>query len=63
MWLMSTPVPLALTTLRPAWRRLLPVLLIVAVAWFGVHWLFARRGSPASDRGTSPGITNDDFCR
>ena len=32
--------------LRPAWRRLLPVLVLVAAAWFSVQWLTAEDHAP-----------------
>jgi cytochrome c biogenesis protein CcmG, thiol:disulfide interchange protein DsbE len=53
---MSTPVSLTPTTLRPAWRRLLPVLLVVGVAWFGVHWLLRAQDRPRVIDGPAPAL-------
>ncbi len=44
-------------TPRPAWRRCLPVLAIVVVAWFGVGWLTSaedRYSSPQRSDGVAP---------
>lgn len=41
-------------TLRPAWRRLLPVLALVAAAWFGVHLLTRAEDRPALVHGEAP---------
>jgi cytochrome c biogenesis protein CcmG/thiol:disulfide interchange protein DsbE len=43
---LTPELPARREALRPAWRRLLPVLLIVAVAWFGVHWLLRNEDRP-----------------
>lgn len=43
--------PASEAILRPAWRRLLPMLALVAVAWFGVHWLTRDdHASPVPDQ-------------
>jgi cytochrome c biogenesis protein CcmG/thiol:disulfide interchange protein DsbE len=39
---------------RPAWRRLLPVLALVAAAWFGVHWLSRAEDRPNLTKGEAP---------
>ncbi|MCC6455507.1 MAG: TlpA family protein disulfide reductase [Caldilineaceae bacterium] len=39
---------------RPAWRRLLPVLALVAAAWFGVGWLTRAEHRPARVEGQVP---------
>ncbi len=41
-------------TPRPAWRRLLPVLAVVAVAWFGVGWLTSADDRPQRADGGAP---------
>lgn len=41
-------------TTRPAWRRLLPVLALVAAAWFGVHWLTRAEDRPQVVQGEAP---------
>src|SRR5215204_3231121 len=41
-------------TARPAWRRLLPVLALVAAAWFGVHWLSRAEDRPQLMEGKAP---------
>ena len=40
--------------LRPAWRRLLPILAVVAVAWFGVGWLARVEHRPHLSEGQAP---------
>ena len=39
---------------RPAWRRLLPVLALVAAAWFGVSWLGRAEDRPRLSEGQAP---------
>lgn len=39
---------------RSAWRRLLPVLVLVTVAWFGVHWLTRLEDRPRLVAGEAP---------
>lgn len=39
---------------HPAWRRLLPVLALVAAAWFGVHWLASAEDRPHLNDGQAP---------
>lgn len=39
---------------RPAWQRLLPVLALVAVAWFGVQWLTRAEDRPQVVQGEAP---------
>jgi cytochrome c biogenesis protein CcmG/thiol:disulfide interchange protein DsbE len=39
---------------RPAWRRLLPVLVLVATAWFGVSWLTRIEDRPHLLQGEAP---------
>ncbi len=39
---------------RPAWRRLLPVLALVTVAWLGVHWLARAEDRPQLAEGQAP---------
>lgn len=39
---------------RTAWRRLLPVLVLVAIAWFGVNWLGRAEHRPALLEGQVP---------
>jgi cytochrome c biogenesis protein CcmG/thiol:disulfide interchange protein DsbE len=41
---------------RPAWQRLLPVLVVVAVAWFGVHWLLDAGERPRVSSGPVPAL-------
>ena len=41
-------------TTRSAWRRLLPVLALVAAAWFGVHWLTRAEDRPQIVQGEAP---------
>ena len=48
-------------TVRPAWRRLLPVLALVAAAWFGVHWLTRAEDRPALVEGNAPLLTLQTF--
>jgi cytochrome c biogenesis protein CcmG/thiol:disulfide interchange protein DsbE len=40
--------------LRPAWRRLLPVLALVAAAWLGVQWLARAEDRPQLLHGEVP---------
>lgn len=42
--------------MRPAWQRLLPVLLVVGAAWFGVHWLLAAEDRPRVTSGPVPAL-------
>lgn len=42
------------TIARPAWQRLLPVLALVAAAWFGVHWLSRAQERPRLMEGEVP---------
>lgn len=42
---------------RPAWRRLLPVLALVAAAWIGVQWLTRAAEHPALVQGAAPLLT------
>jgi cytochrome c biogenesis protein CcmG/thiol:disulfide interchange protein DsbE len=39
---------------RAAWRRLLPVLALVAAAWFGVRWLTSAEDRPHLLQGEAP---------
>jgi cytochrome c biogenesis protein CcmG, thiol:disulfide interchange protein DsbE len=39
---------------RPAWRRLLPVLALVTVAWLGVGWLTRAAEHPSLTQGQAP---------
>ena len=39
---------------QPAWRRLLPVFVLVAAAWFGVHWLNRATERPRLVAGEVP---------
>lgn len=41
-------------TARPAWRRLLPVLVLIAAAWFGVSWLTSVEDRPLRLQGEAP---------
>jgi cytochrome c biogenesis protein CcmG, thiol:disulfide interchange protein DsbE len=46
---------------RHAWQRLLPVLLLVAAAWFGVHWLARNEHRPQVVAGAAPLLTLTTF--
>lgn len=51
------------TSVRPAWRRLLPALALVAVAWFGVHWMGAQEHRPQLVDGQAPPLQLATFDR
>lgn len=46
---------------RPAWRRLLPILLIVGVAWAGVTWLARAEHAPPLIDNPAPPLAITDF--
>lgn len=46
---------------RPAWRRLLPILLIVGAAWAGVMWLARAEHAPPLAGNPAPPLTITDF--
>jgi cytochrome c biogenesis protein CcmG, thiol:disulfide interchange protein DsbE len=48
-------------TLRSAWRRLLPILAVVAVAWLGVGWLTRMEHRPHLSEGQAPPLQIIDF--
>lgn len=54
-----SPAPAAAP--RSAWQRLLPVLLLVAAAWFGVHWLTRNEDRPQVVAGQAPLLTLTTF--
>lgn len=54
-------LPARETTRRSAWRRLLPVLAVVAAAWFGVGWLNRNEHRPQLYEGTVPALQLQTF--
>lgn len=46
---------------RPAWQRLLPILLIVGVAWAGVTWLARAEHAPPLIGNPAPPLAINDF--